>query len=235
MLSKAHLYEGFTVNILRSLWYSRLFDNTRFRLLRREFNNRPYKLLDVGAGHTVTVFSKRAPNCDYSGIEFFVKYGESERSRMNELWELDLTKLEFDEIPNDYFDAINMAHVIEHLENGDEVISKMLSKLKSGGVIYIEYPGEKSTRLPRWKKRNTTLNFYDDDTHVRIFDIPEVEGILKHHDFQIMSSGIRRSWMHILVLMPVGILSWIFLRKQLRGDYFWDALGFAEYVFARKS
>ncbi len=223
------------MNILRSLWYSRFFDNTRFARLRSEFGSRPYKLLDVGAGHSVTAFSKRAPNCEYHGVEFFTEYGETERSKMKELWKLDLTKLEFDAIPNDHFDAINMSHIIEHLENGDEVVSNMLSKLKPGGVIYIEYPGEKSTRLPRWKKRNTTLNFYDDDTHVRIFDIPEVESILKKHEFQILSSGTRRSWMHILAVMPAGILTWIFLRKQLRGDYFWDLLGFAEYVFARKT
>lgn len=222
------------MSILSKLWFSRIFDNTRFRLLRKEFGNRPYKCLDIGAGHSVTAFSNRAPKCDYHGVEFFVEYSEAERSKMTELWKLDLTKLEFDAIPDNHFDAINMAHVIEHLENGDEVISALLGKLKSGGVIYIEYPGAKSTRLPRWKKRNTSLNFYDDDTHVRLFDIPEVEGILLNHDLNILSSGTRRSWMHILALMPAGILSWIFLRKQLRGDYFWDALGFAEYVFARK-
>ncbi len=223
------------MSILRKLWFSRIFDNTRFRLLRKEFGSSAYKCLDIGAGHTVTVFSKRAPSCDYYGVEFFIDYSEAERSQMAELWKLDLTKLEFDVIPDNHFDAINMAHIIEHLENGDEVISALLGKLKSGGVIYIEYPGEKSTRLPRWKKRSTTLNFYDDDTHVRIFDIPEVEGILTKQGLTVLKSGTRRSWMHILALIPAGILGWVFLRKQLRGDYFWDALGFAEYVFARKS
>ena len=223
------------MSILRKFWYLRIFDTTRFRLLRREFGDRQFKCLDVGAGHSVTVFSRRAPNCEYYGVEFFIDYSEEERSKMKELWEIDLTKLEFDVIPDNYFDAINLSHIIEHLQNGDEVISKIQSKLKSGGVIYIEYPGEKSTRLPRWKKRNTTLNFYDDDTHVRVFNTQEVENILLKHGFRTLSSGTRRSWMHILAVMPVGVLGWIFLRKRLRGDYFWDLLGFAEYVFARKS
>lgn len=36
-----------------------------------------------------------------------------------------------------------MAHVIEHLFNGDEVIPLLLTKLKSKGYFYIEYPGQK--------------------------------------------------------------------------------------------
>ena len=64
-----------------------------------------------------------------------------------------------------------MVHVIEHLHNGDKVLEGLLTKLRSGGVIYIEYPGIRSTRLPSMRG---SLNFSDDPTHVRLYSVPEI-------------------------------------------------------------
>ncbi|NBV95614.1 MAG: methyltransferase domain-containing protein, partial [Actinobacteria bacterium] len=72
--------------------------------------------------------------------------------------------------PDNYFDGIWMVHVIEHLHNGDAVIQHLLPKLKSGGFLYIEYPGQKSTTLP---SMHGTLNFKDDPTHVRVYSVNE--------------------------------------------------------------
>jgi ubiquinone/menaquinone biosynthesis C-methylase UbiE len=142
---------------------------------------------------------------------------------------MDLTKLDFSVIPDNYFDFIMMAHIVEHLHNGDEVIRKMLPKLKSGGYIYIEYPGIKSTTLP---SMNGTLNFYDDNTHVRIYSIPEIENLLKT-SCEIIQSGTRRN-IAFLVAMPIKILFNAFQLKKPSGNMFWDLLGFAEFVFAKK-
>ncbi len=154
---------------------------------------------------------------------------------MRKFWEMDLTKLQFDEIPDDYFDMVNMSHVIEHLPNGNVVISEIQKKLKKGGVIYIEYPGVKSTKLPRMRKRNATLNFFDDPTHVRIFSVLEVQNILLEKGFTTIKCGTRRNWYYAFVLMPPMILGSFITRRPLRGAYFWDLFGFAEFVFARKS
>jgi hypothetical protein len=144
---------------------------------------------------------------------------------------MDLTLLKFDSIPDNYFDFIRMAHVIEHLHNGDEVIKGLLPKLKKGGYIYIEYPGKKSIKLPSMEG---TLNFYDDPTHVRIYSVKEISALLDQQNFKIVSSGTRRN-PAFLMAMPFSIAGNLIRGKKLQGNMFWDLLGFAEFVLAKKS
>jgi hypothetical protein len=122
-----------------------------------------------------------------------------------------------------------MAHIIEHLHNGDKVIEGLIPKLKSGGYIYIEYPGIQSTKLP---SMNGSLNFYDDDTHIRVYSIPEITKVLGNQ-FEILSSGTRRN-LAFLIAMPFKILLNAIKFKKPSGNTFWDLLGFAELVFAQK-
>lgn len=150
---------------------------------------------------------------------------------MHSFYELDLTKLDFHSIPDNYFDGIWMVHVIEHLHNGDEVLQCLLPKLKSGGFMYIEYPGIKSTTLP---SMHGTLNFKDDPTHVRIYSVRELSELLKKNNCTILKSGIRRNIWFILA-MPFRIILFRLKGKKLQGNIFWDILGFAEYLWVRKN
>ena len=205
----------------------------KFYYLNKYFGNKPFRLLDVGSGNhsaskTVTLF----PNCEYHGIDMDKTFNndEADYKAMSGFYEMDLTKLDFDSIPDNHFDFIRMAHVIEHLINGDEVIKGLQKKLKTGGYIYIEYPGIKSTTLPSMEG---TLNFKDDPTHVRIYSVPEVSGILKEKNFSIIDSGTRRNPAFIAA-MPFSILKSFATGKKLQGNMFWDVLGFAEFVLAKK-
>ena len=134
----------------------------------KNIGNAAFTLLDVGAGnHSATKIKKHFPQCRYFGIDIVKDYNNSEEdfNLMEGFWEKDLTKLDFDDIPDHFFDAILMTHIIEHLQNGDKVINALLPKLKKGGYIYIEYPSANSVNFP---SKKGTLNFYDDPTHVRI-------------------------------------------------------------------
>ncbi len=73
---------------------------------------------------------------------------DADFAAMKEFYEIDLTLLDYSKIPDNYFDGIWMAHVIEHLHNGDAVVANLLKKLKPDGFFYIEYPGSKSLKLP---------------------------------------------------------------------------------------
>src|SRR5690606_34531212 len=107
---------------------------------------------------------------------------------MDQFFQIDLTTLQFDQIPDNHYDAIMMAHVIEHLPNGTEVIAQLIPKLKKGGLIYIEYPGLRSTKLP---SKKGTLNFYDDDTHCRIYTQVELYNLIMQNDCQPLRGGYR--------------------------------------------
>ena len=147
--------------------------------MQKSFADKPFKLLDVGAGnHSASRIVSLFPNCEYYGLDRDKTYNNSghDFSVMKDFYELDLTALEYTIIPGQFFDGIWMAHVIEHLHNGDEVLPGLIQKLKPGGFFYIEYPGGKSTTLPSMKD---TLNFKDDATHVRLYSVPELTTIFE--------------------------------------------------------
>lgn len=206
----------------------------KFRFLNEKFGNNHFKLLDVGAGNNSASKTKKVfPNCEYYGLDMSRDYSNTDKdfALMKDFYEIDLTQLNYSIIPDDYFDAIQMSHVIEHLENGDEVLKALAPKLKSGGYFYIEFPGQKSTKLPSmWG----TLNFYDDPTHKRIYSVPEITNVLTQKKLTVLKSGTRRNWYYI-IFMPARIVQSLFKYKRLNANVFWDILGFAEFVFAKKN
>ncbi|MBO6515660.1 MAG: methyltransferase domain-containing protein [Bacteroidia bacterium] len=206
---------------------------SKFVRLKRHFGNKAFTLLDAGSGNkSATDFKTYFPNGTYHGIDLVKDYNyvDGDFDRMDAFYEMDLTKLDYDAIPDNHFDALLMAHIIEHLHNGDEVIKKLTPKLKSGAVIYVEYPGEKSTTLP---SRKGTLNFYDDDTHVRVYSVPEISTVLEESGFEVIAGGTRRSWRNIL-MMPIKFVHNRIKYGYIMASVFWDWYGFAEFVWARK-
>ncbi len=207
--------------------------NSKFLYLKKSFGNEPFKLLDIGVGnHSASKTTFLFPNCEYYGVDQDKNYNNSDRDfeAMKDFYEMDLTKLDFHLIPDHFFDGIWIAHVIEHLYNGDQVIEKLIPKLKNGGFMYVEYPGKKSTRLP---SMHGTLNFYDDDTHVRIYSVNELATIFNKNGCKVLKSGIRRN-LYFIIATPARIIIHWLTGKKLIGNIFWDILGFAEYVYVKK-
>lgn len=206
---------------------------TKFIFLHRSFGNKNFALLDIGAGnHSATKIKNVFPNCEYHGVDMEKGYNNSEDDfrLMHAFYEMDLTKLDFSSIPDNYFDGIWMVHVIEHLYNGDEVIQHLLPKLKSGGYMYVEYPGFKSTKLP---SMNGTLNFKDDPSHVRVYTVKELSQLFINNNCIVINKGLRRNIWFIMA-MPFRILGKWLQGKKLQGNIFWDILGFAEFLWVRK-
>jgi 2-polyprenyl-3-methyl-5-hydroxy-6-metoxy-1,4-benzoquinol methylase len=140
--------------------------NSKFLYLKKSFGNKPFTLLDIGAGnHSASKTVHLLPSCNYYGLDLRKDYNNSEAdfAAMRGFYEMDLEKLDFSLIPDKFFDGIWIVHVIEHLRNEDEVIVSLLPKLKPGGYMYVEYTGKKSLSLPSMKG---SVNFYDDGTHV---------------------------------------------------------------------
>ena len=111
--------------------------------MRKSFADKPFKLLDVGAGnHSASRITSLFTQCEYYGLDLDKSYNNDEYDFdvMKGFYELDLTKLNFAVVPDEYFDGIWMAHVIEHLYNGDEVVKGLLKKLKPGGYFIFSVP-----------------------------------------------------------------------------------------------
>lgn len=209
------------------------FSTFKYKFIKRSFNDRSFKLLDVGAGnHSAAKITSLFPRCEYYGLDISREYNNDQQdfNAMKGFFELDLTRLDYSKIPDQYFDGIWMAHVIEHLYNGEQVLPKLLEKLKPGGYFYVEYPGEKSLHLPSMKG---TLNFKDDPTHVKIYSMAQLQKIFEENNCKVITGGTRRNWWYILG-MPVRIAESFIKHGYLQGNIFWDVLGFAEYVYAKK-
>lgn len=199
----------------------------------KKLGSTAFTLLDVGAGnHSASKIKRHFPGCRYFGIDIVKDYNNDEEDfrLMEGFWEKDLTKLDFADIPDNFFDAILMTHIIEHLTNGDAVIKALIPKLKKGGYIYIEYPSGNSVHFP---SKKGTLNFYDDPTHVRIYSIPELRIVLEPQGMKILGSGIRKDWRNI-AMMPVKIIHNKIKYGYVMGSVYWDWYGFAEFVWAQK-
>lgn len=206
---------------------------TKFVRLKKHFGNKAFTMLDIGSGNkSATDFQTYFPNGTYHGLDMVKDYNYTEEDfgKMEAFYEMDLTQLDYAAIPDNHFDAILMAHIIEHLHNGDKVLENLAPKLKSGGVIYIEYPGQKSTTLP---SRKGTLNFHDDDTHVRVYSVPEVTKVLEGVGFKVNAGGLRRSYRNIL-MMPIKFIHNRIKYGYIMASVFWDWYGFAEFVWAEK-
>lgn len=207
--------------------------NYKFGFIKKSFGSRPFSLLDIGAGnHSASKTKFIFPNCKYYGLDLDRTYNNDENdfAVTEAFYEMDLTKLEYGLLPNSFFDFIRMAHVIEHLHNGDEVLNALLPKLKPGGYFYIEYPGKKSLKLPHM---HGTLNFYDDPTHVRIYSVPEIKKIFEDNGCVVLRSGTRRNIWNILA-MPARIILCLMKGEKINANIFWDITGFAEYLYVKK-
>lgn len=205
----------------------------KYRDLRRRFGDRPFALLDIGAGnHSASVARTWFPNCRYAGVDRDRSYNNdaSDFAAMDEFFELDLTSLDFARIPDAAYDAILMAHVIEHLENGDDVVRALSRKLRPGGMFYIEFPAPRSVHFPSMRG---SLNFYDDDTHVRLYTLREVRNLMRECGLRLVRSGTRRDLWRAM-LTPVRAVMARLEHGYVPGGVFWDLLGFADVVVAER-
>ena len=87
--------------------------------------------------------------------------------------------------PDNYFDAITVNHVIEHLHEVDELLKSCFKKLKKGGQLVIATPNTEN-----WQHRYYGKYWFqlDPPRHLHIFNISNLEAIVKRHQFKIQKS-----------------------------------------------
>jgi SAM-dependent methyltransferase len=207
----------------------------RFNYFYSKYKNKSITILDVGCGNeSPSVTKKYFPNCFYHGVDREI-YNNTpdDMSLIDKYYELDLELSYLDEIPDNYYDLIFMAHVIEHIDNGLDVVDRLSKKLKPGGHLYIEYPSLKSLRLP---SADGSLHFCDDGTHKKLYSMLDLSNRLMGSACTIIVGKTRRSLIRIL-LCPIGLLFNVFyflIKRRLHCWLLWDLFGFSEFIIAKK-
>jgi ubiquinone/menaquinone biosynthesis C-methylase UbiE len=190
------------------------------------------KVLDVGCGnHSPATTKLWWPHCEYSGLDrSFEGYSAADLGALDHAYRIDCSSESLSVLPDASFDVIIVSHVLEHLANGLEILKQLATKLTPGGYIYVESPSARSLELPSMPG---CLNFYDDATHLRVYELSEISNVLLENRVRVVRSGARRDAAQILSLLPV--LAWKSLRhRPWQGSDFWDLVGFANFLLGRR-
>ena len=129
-------------------------------------NNRRGSLLDIGSGTGDFLKQAKSKGWKISGVE----PNESARKLAQETG-IDL-KQSIEDFKEEKFDVITLWHVLEHLPNLEEAISKLEDLLNSGGTLIIAVPNYKSYDA-RYYKSNWAA--YDVPRHLWHFSRKTME------------------------------------------------------------
>ncbi len=96
------------------------------------------KVLDIGVGSGLFLKLAKKNSWDVFGSD--VSEYAIDRLKKDYPKKLKVGKLNKATYPKDFFDAVNLRHTIEHLDNPEETLKIIFSILKPGGVIAIATP-----------------------------------------------------------------------------------------------
>lgn len=208
----------------------------RFRFLKTLPSDA--KLLDVGAGP--------------GGIYYFKQSGLPVRDDMK-LYAIDVSKgVRFDKYDGyqlcdlnredikyeeNSFDAVLMSHVLEHLNDEIKTMQQINRVLKNDGRVYIEVPTPETLNYPPRERfldsgiNTSTINFFDDHSHVKTYSMDELITLLKTNGFTILESGIIDNQYLEDELFTHG---WFNNDQETTTYSLWSKLKFAQYVVGQK-
>ena len=111
--------------------------------LMKEFENRlggRGRSLDVGCGVGEILWAAKESGWEYEGVDpssEFIKYGRTHLGIEGKV-----SLLEEANFPDNYFDAVSMSSIIEHLYNPYEMLREIWRVLRPGGYLWFDAPNE---------------------------------------------------------------------------------------------
>ena len=189
------------------------------------------KILDVGCGNNSPYSTKKiCTNCHYTGLDV-ADYNQTKPNLADDY--IIAAPHEFTEAIKSFgpiFDAIIVAHNLEHCNDRWGTLTALTTALKPGGRIYISFPSKKSLHLP---SRGGTLNYYDDKTHKE--DPPDFEQVistLEKNGMQLLFTAEEYKpflmWLFGLLTEPYSRL----INYNCKGT--WAYHGFETVIWAEK-
>ena len=168
----------YTIKNLRD-FIIKFFKIDKLKLELEKYKNYNAKYLDFGCG------SGRNLNHINSEFSQWKLYGYDKSQYVkNKIIKCNFEFLDnLENLPNDYFDIINLSSVIEHLKFPLDDINLLKKKLKKGGLIIIKTPNWKS--LGRMIFRKNWLN-YDIPRHIYVFSANNLQKLLSNKNFKII-------------------------------------------------
>jgi len=192
------------------------------------------RILDVGCGNNSSVKTKKLyPSCVYHGLNQTL---DSSVRAMDRFYKIDLKKLEsLKTIPNNYYDCVILCQVIEHLLNGYDILTELIKKLKSNGILYIETPSRMGWRL--FERRKFNYHYTEEDinnfAHVKFYPLEKMKNVLVKNNLKIIKSSFRILWRRVLFL-PIYVVGSFVRFGRLKNVVFWDITAYSVVLIGRK-
>ena len=138
------------------------------------------RLLDIGSGTGYFLNAAKERGYQVTGIEkdskareyAITSFGLDVKGEQS-LWTIE----------SESFDVVTLWHVLEHMQNLNEVVAKIKSILKPDGVMILALPNHKSHDAKIFKEYWAA---YDVPRHLWHFTTDTVEKLLSRHQFEII-------------------------------------------------
>ncbi len=139
-------------------------------------------VLDFGCGNGWILHNLKRIGWNCYGLDFDPKAVEYCRSQgLN----VNLGDIQSQNFPDDFFDAIIINHVIEHVHDVEELLKNCFKKLKKGGRLVVATPNTDNWQHRLYKKDWFQL---DPPRHLHLFNIKNLEKIITRNNFSIVKS-----------------------------------------------
>jgi len=162
-LSSKYGYNNANSSILKNLLYLDPYrlEETKYKIMY--LKNIKGKLLDIGCGNGVFMDFMTKHGWETMGIDFDEKAVDITKSKnLN----VKLGGLKEQHFPSDYFDAITLSHVIEHIYNPISLLKECYRILKKTGKVVISTPNNQSLGHKYFKNNWRGL---EPPRHIHIF------------------------------------------------------------------
>lgn len=175
-------------------------------------------VLDIGCG-TGNFRKNIAVNCEYWGIEPDQAAAEIASSKLDKVL-VGTFRQVFEALPNNYFDCVICADVIEHMKNEGWFLQEIKSKMKVEAVIVGSIPNVRFItnllRLLIWKDWKYVDSGILDSTHLRFFTEKSLirtlglNGYLIEEIRGINKVGVNRKSLRNLIV-SIGLVAFSYL------------------------
>jgi len=208
----------------------------RLRIIARltRNHNKPLRILDIGCGNSSpTITKKWLGEVEYHGLDIQEYENTPEDQKAIDKFILVSSEdTEYSAVENEFYDVIIMNHVIEHMNLPYLRLENLLTKLKSGGIVWLAFPSVKSAGLPT---ADGTLNFFDDETHIYFPSIYDVVNTLLLSGVKVKYAG--SSYDLLRYVIGLVLLPWAAIKKLITGKLckgLWFVFGFETIVYGIK-